>query len=119
PDKESDLMDPVASISILIPTRNEAENVKPLVEAIVQNAVPFSEIVFVDDGSTDGTINAIQSLAEKYPIRLLEQDASEPGLAAAVMIGARAASGEILVVMDADLSHPPGRINDLLGPVKD
>jgi dolichol-phosphate mannosyltransferase len=112
-------MDRTPAVSIIIPTRNEAENVKPLVGAIVDNDVPFSEILFVDDASTDGTISAIQSLAKTHPIRLLEQSASEPGLAAAVMIGARAATGDILLVMDADLSHPPDRINDLLGQVRD
>lgn len=114
----NEIMEPGFSVSIIVPTRNEAENVGPLVASIVRNNVQFCEILFVDDSSTDGTINAIQSLAKNYPIRLLEQSAFEPGLAAAVMIGARSADGDLLLVMDADLSHPPNRIHDLLAPLK-
>jgi dolichol-phosphate mannosyltransferase len=104
-------------ISIIIPTLNEAENIAPLVAQIAATAVPFREILFVDDGSTDGTREVIRSLAVTQPVRLIEQDRADVGLAAAIMSGARAAQGEFLVVMDADLSHPPERIKDLLAPL--
>jgi len=58
---------------------------------------------FVDDGSTDGTRAAIRDLAGSAPIALIERDAPSLGLAGAVIAGARAATGEWLVVMDADL----------------
>jgi dolichol-phosphate mannosyltransferase len=105
------------SISIIVPTLNEEENVEPLVTQITACAVPFREILFVDDHSTDSTRDRIRTLATDHPIRLIEQDGSDPGLAAAIMLGARAAEGEILLVMDADLSHPPERIKDLLAPL--
>jgi dolichol-phosphate mannosyltransferase len=108
---------PAKSVSIVVPTRNEAENIEVLVAQIVAAAFPFREILFVDDDSSDGTREVIRSLAANHPIRLMEQDREEPGLAAAVMLGARAANGELLLVMDADLSHPPNRINDLLDPL--
>src|SRR5947207_12761211 len=59
----------------------------------------------------------IRVLAASHPIRLIEQDHAELGLSAAIMSGALAAEGEILLVMDADLSHPPERIKDLLAPL--
>ena len=59
----------------------------------------------------------ICALAANHPIRLIEQDGAGLGLAGAIMLGARAAQGEILLVMDADLSHPPERIKDLLAPL--
>src|ERR1043166_2676181 len=105
------------SVSIIVPTRNEADNIAMLVAQIVANAVPFHEILFVDAESTDGTRDVIRSLSGNHPIRLIEQDQAEPGLAAAIMLGAKAAEGELLLVMDADLSHPPERINDLLAPL--
>jgi dolichol-phosphate mannosyltransferase len=105
------------SISIIVPTLNEEENVEPLVSQITACTVPFREILFVDDHSTDATRDRIRTLAARHPIRLIEQDGSDPGLAAAIMLGARAAEGEILLVMDADLSHPPERIKDLLVPL--
>jgi dolichol-phosphate mannosyltransferase len=109
---------PDPPVSIIIPTRNEVENIAPLVSRIVSAAVRFHEIVFVDDHSVDGTLNIIRSLAAIHPIRLIEQNSAAPGLAAAITAGAAAAGGELLVVMDADLSHPPERINDLLAPLR-
>src|SRR5881397_86628 len=108
---------PDHSLSIIVPTLNEEENIAPLVSQITACAVPFREILFVDDHSTDATREAIHALEKSQPIRLIEQDGAEVGLARAIMSGARAANGEILLVMDADLSHPPERIKDLLAPL--
>ena len=105
------------SVSIIVPTLNEEENIAPLVAQISACAVPFREILFVDDYSTDATRQEIRALEKSQPIRLIEQDGAELGLASAIMSGARAAQGEILLVMDADLSHPPERIKDLLAPL--
>jgi len=105
------------SVSIIVPTLNEEENIIPLVSQIAEFAVPFREILFVDDHSTDGTRDKIRGLARNQSIRLIEQDEAAVGLAGAIMSGARAAQGEILLVMDADLSHPPERIGDLLAPL--
>src|SRR6266496_6734219 len=105
------------SVSIIIPTLNEEENIAPLVAQITACAVPFREILFVDDYSTDATREEIRALEGSLPIRLIEQNGAEFGLASAIMSGARAAQGEILLVMDADLSHPPERIKDLLAPL--
>src|SRR5256884_6331827 len=105
------------SVSIIIPTLNEEENILPLVSEIAACAIPFQEILFVDDDSTDATCDKIRALAESHPIRLIEQDGAGPGLAGAIMSGARAAQGEVLLVMDADLSHPPDRIKDLVAPL--
>ena len=106
------------SVSIIIPTRNEGENIAPLVAGVASAATGFDEIIFVDDHSTDGTPDIIRSLAATHPIRLIEQNSAAPGLAAAILTGAAAARGDLLLVMDADLSHPPERINDLLVPLR-
>jgi dolichol-phosphate mannosyltransferase len=105
------------SVSIIVPTLNEEENIAPLVSQITACAVPFREILFVDDYSTDATREGIHALERSLPIRVIEQDRAEFGLASAIMSGARAAHGKILLVMDADLSHPPERIKDLLAPL--
>jgi dolichol-phosphate mannosyltransferase len=107
------------SVSIIVPTLNEEQNIVPLVSEITACAVPFREILFVDDHSTDATRDKIRMLAGNYPIRLIEQDGAGRGLAGAIMSGARAAHGEILLVMDADLSHPPDRSKDLIAPLFD
>src|SRR6266487_807866 len=105
------------SVSIIVPTLNEEENIAPLVAQFTACAVTFREILFVDDYSTDATREEIRALEGSLPIRLIEQNGAEFGLARAIMSGARAAQGEILLVMDADLSHPPERIKDLLAPL--
>jgi dolichol-phosphate mannosyltransferase len=104
-------------ISLVIPTLNEAENIAPLLSRIMASELPPDQILFVDDGSTDRTRECIRSLASSAPIQLIERDAPSLGLSGAVIAGARAATGDWLVVMDADLSHPPEKIAELLRPV--
>jgi dolichol-phosphate mannosyltransferase len=113
----TDLLRPAGSVSIIVPTLNEEENIAPLVAQITACAVPFREILFVDDHSSDATREKIRALEKSQPIRLIEQDGADLGLANAIMLGARSAQAEILLVMDADLSHPPERIEDLLAPL--
>ena len=104
-------------ISVVVPTLNEEENVEPLVRRIVEVAPSCGEIVIVDDRSTDGTRDRVRSLMQSHPVRLVERDEPTLGLSGAVIAGARAAQHEILVVMDADLSHPPGQIENLAAPL--
>src|SRR5437899_10632620 len=105
------------SVSIIVPTLNEEENIVPLVSEITACAVPFREILFVDDHSSDATRDKIHALAGSWPIRLIEQDGAGPGLACAIMSGAGAAQGEILLVMVWNPSHPEVRVNDCGTPV--
>lgn len=104
-------------VSVVVPTLNEAENVSPLVEQIMRVAPACAEIIVVDDGSTDGTRDRVHALAGLHPVRLLERNEPTLGLSGAVIAGARVARGEVLVVMDADLSHPPEEIPNLLRPL--
>lgn len=104
-------------ISLVIPTLNEVENIAPLLDRIRRCDPMPDQIIFVDDGSKDGTQECIRSLASSAPVQLLERDAPSLGLAGAVIAGARAAQGDWLVVMDADLSHPPEKIAELMRPL--
>ena len=104
-------------ISLVIPTLNEVENIPPLLARLAECRPGPDQVIFVDDGSTDGTREYIRSKAEPGVVELIERDAPSLGLAGAVVAGARAATGEWLVVMDADLSHPPEKIGELLEPL--
>ena len=73
------------SISIIIPTLNEEENIAPLVSEIAACGVPFREILFVDDHSIDETCDKVRALAGTHPIHLIEQDGAGPGLATAII----------------------------------
>ncbi|MEZ6123577.1 MAG: glycosyltransferase family 2 protein [Planctomycetaceae bacterium] len=103
-------------ITVVVPTYREVENLRELVCGVVQ-AVTASqqtcEIVIVDDNSSDGTIELCDQLAEEYPVRLVTR-IHERGLSTAVIRGFSEARGQYVVVMDADLSHPPAAVPDLV-----
>lgn len=105
--------------TIVVPTYNERENVAPLAWRIFAACDPASvELLIVDDASPDGTADVARSLAPSLPVRCVVRK-DERGLATAVIRGLREATTPLAVVMDADLSHPPERIPDLLGAMRD
>ncbi len=106
-------------VSVVVPAWNEAGNL-PLLVPRVAGALqgrPF-EIVIVDDGSRDGTVDVCRELAERFPVRLLVRDKPDHGLSGAVLHGIAASDGDTIVVMDADLQHPPERVPALLAAVE-
>ncbi|MCK9466698.1 MAG: glycosyltransferase family 2 protein [Thiopseudomonas sp.] len=103
-----------SSVTIVVPTYNERDNIVPLVEKIAKNLSRYNyEILFVDDNSSDGTAEEISSLKSKYPVRVIVRE-GEKGLATAVVRGFESAESDLLVVMDADLQHPPEIVPRLL-----
>ena len=100
-------------ISIIVPTYNEKENVELLVSALEKCMGAEHEIIIVDDNSPDGTGALVKKLSKKYPsLRLLRREKKD-GLTGAVVAGVDAARGQDIVVMDADLSHPPKKVPEL------
>ena len=94
-------------VSIIIPTYNETDNIVPLVERIhtAMGGRPY-EVLFVDDDSKDSTAQNVTSLATKYPVSVLVRKGKR-GLATAILDGLNYIKGDFVVVMDADLQHPP------------
>jgi dolichol-phosphate mannosyltransferase len=106
-------------VSIVVPTLNEAENIDALLTrlfAALSGEVFDAEVVVVDDGSQDGTRERVRGWEGDHPVRLLERG-REGGLSGAVLAGAELARGEVVVVIDADLSHPPEKVSELVGPI--
>jgi dolichol-phosphate mannosyltransferase len=95
-------------LSVIVPTLNESENVDAVVEAILAQATAELdlEVLIADGGSSDGTAERVRAWQAKAPVRLIEGGGGR-GLAGDVLIAAEQASSPIIVVMDADLSHPP------------
>jgi dolichol-phosphate mannosyltransferase len=95
----------------LVPTRNERDNIAPLLTRLgeVSRAAPLT-VLFVDD-STDGTVDVIRELSPRTgcPVDVLHRPANRRtgGLAGAVRAGLEATRSELVCVMDADLQHPP------------
>ncbi len=106
-------------VSIIIPTYREVENIPELADrvfAALESTGLRGEMIIVDDESRDGTVDVVRQLASKHPIRLITRT-HERGLSSAVLCGFKQAKGEILVCMDADLSHPPESLPDLIAPI--
>ncbi|MCM4078864.1 glycosyltransferase [Paractinoplanes hotanensis] len=103
--------------TVVVPTYNERDNIGTLLERLAA-ALPHggTEILFVDD-STDDTPAVISAAAADCPIsvRLIHREHATGGLGGAVVEGMRAARGEWIVVMDADLQHPPEVVSTLVG----
>jgi dolichol-phosphate mannosyltransferase len=96
-------------VSIVLPAYNEAQNIRPIYEALC-SALGDSgaiEIVFVDDGSRDGTADAVRQLRhEGAPVRLVRFGRNF-GHQAALFAGLETAHGMAVITMDCDLQHPP------------
>ncbi len=103
--------------SIIIPTYNEAKSIEKLIMGIFNDCSGFDiELIIVDDNSPDGTAQIAEKLTEKYPIKVIKRK-GKLGLSSAVLAGFDSASGNILGVIDADLSHPTSKIPELLQPI--
>lgn len=109
-------------VSIVIPVLNERENVSVLYDELlaVMRSMPREyEIVFVDDGSTDGTFEALETLSVEDPLVKVIQFRRNFGKAAALMAGFESAQGEIIITMDGDLQDNPTEIPRLLAKLRE
>jgi dolichol-phosphate mannosyltransferase len=103
-------------VSIIVPTLREEANLRiliPRIAAAMKTSGRHYEILIMDDDSRDGTDLAVSELAKNFPVELIVRT-GQRDLSLAVLEGLRRARGEYLVVMDADLSHPPEVIPQLL-----
>ena len=108
-------------LSIVVPTYKEAENL-PLLAEQVNSCIGIDgshasidyELLIVDDMSPDNTVEVCEKLSEDYPLKLLRPQGRPRDLSLSVVDGINAATNDIVLVMDADLSHPPEKIAEML-----
>jgi polyisoprenyl-phosphate glycosyltransferase len=103
-------------VSIVIPACNEEANVGPIAGRLTEILAPYApwEIIFVDDGSDDGTLANLKALAARDPRIRYVSFTRNFGHQAALQAGLRHAQGAAVVVMDCDMEHPPELVPQLI-----
>ena len=104
-------------LSVVIPAYNECQTIEELLQRVIDS--PFDkEILVVDDGSNDGTRELLQKLDGQCGVRVLLHEVNQ-GKGAALATGFRAATGDVVLVQDADLEYDPEDYPVLLRPIED
>ena len=105
-----------SKLSVVIPVYNEVRLINQTLQRILTAPPKDKEVVVVDDGSTDGTREVLQRLQTELPIRVILQPTNQ-GKGAAVKRGFQEASGDILLIQDADLEYDPNDYPAVIEPI--
>ncbi|MBI2593135.1 glycosyltransferase [Candidatus Daviesbacteria bacterium] len=109
------------NLDIIIPVKNEEGNILPLVRRIdkvmVASKIPY-RMIFVDDHSTDKTVEILEYLEGSYPIRIYKKQ-GKIGKSYSILEGVRYSDSEFVVMLDADLQYPPEAIPEMYAKAAD
>ncbi len=108
------------ALSVVVPVKDEAENAAPLAREIAQAlaGAPEHEIIFVDDGSSDGTAERLTALRGEIPQLRVLRHGRNLGQSRAIRSGVMAAKGEIIATLDGDGQNDPADLPQLLAALK-
>lgn len=114
-------------IYIVVPTYNERDNISALIERVFLLGIPDLRLVVVDDNSPDGTADIVEKLAQKYPVEIIKRE-EKSGLGRAYIDAFKkilsphnvisCKDADIIIQMDADLSHDPNSIPKMLSQIQ-
>jgi dolichol-phosphate mannosyltransferase len=106
-------------LTIIIPTYNERENITILIETIENTLKDIKhQIIVIDDNSPDGTADVVEALITRYCNISVIRRPTKLGLASAILAGIEVSKGDVIVVMDADLQHPPELVLKMFEAIK-
>jgi glycosyltransferase involved in cell wall biosynthesis len=102
--------------SVIVPCYNEKKTIRSILSAIRAQPVPITELIVVDDCSTDGTRDLLPALEKEFSARVIYH-AKNQGKGAALRTGITSATAEIIIIQDADLEYDPNEYGKLLNPI--
>lgn len=104
------------SVSIIMPCYNEVKTIELIINAVIDSPIATKQVIIIDDGSTDGTREVLRSRIEHLVSRVVYHDRNL-GKGAAIRSGIACATGDVVIVQDADLEYDPGDYERLLEPI--
>jgi glycosyltransferase involved in cell wall biosynthesis len=109
--------DPTGRLSVLIPVYNEERTVAEILDRVLALGPVVKEVVVVDDGSKDRTAEVVRAKAEGEPKVHFHQLPHNQGKTAAIRKALELATGEIVIIQDADLEYDPAEIPEVIAPI--
>lgn len=104
-------------LSIIIPCFNEKNTINAIIQAVLSSPYPYKEIIIVDDCSTDGTREILEEIIKPSNVATILYHEKNQGKGAALRTGIKVATGEIIVIQDADLEYSPEEYPKLIEPI--
>jgi len=108
----------INKLSIVIPVYNEEKTIQEVIDRVALSNPPVleKELIVIDNGSTDGTKSILREIAKNVPMELIVH-AKNMGKGGAVRAGLKAATGDVVIIQDADLEYDPADYPKLLAPI--